>query len=91
MVNEGSIGSPSFKQIFMQKETTQEGVRISGYERLKQNSGKTSRKDKKGVKEPSSNPQIKGKENEGMENSEGRYSTGKKLTANKEKQSKENG
>lgn len=33
MVNEGSIGTPTYRQIIMQKQTAQEGVQIAGYER----------------------------------------------------------
>lgn len=62
MVKEGSIGIASFKKIVMQNEVAQEGVRISGYDRLKQDSGKNKEKRQKGAKEPSSNRQVKEKE-----------------------------
>lgn len=57
---EGSIGTLTYKQIIMQKQRQQakEGVRISGYDRFKQNGGKN--KEKKQVKdnEPSINTQV---------------------------------
>ena len=45
MVNRGSTGTPSFKQVVMQKQKAQEGFKITGYGERKENNG-TSRERK---------------------------------------------
>jgi len=91
MVNGGSIGNPSFKQIVMQKQAAQEGLKITGYDKLKQDNGKSKEKKQKGLRETSSNPKMKEKESDGKENSEKKDITGQKHTSHKEKQIKEGG
>lgn len=75
---EGSIGTPSFKQIIMQKQRqkVQEGVKISGYDSFKQSGGKNKGKKQVEDNESRSNTQIKGNGNEGLEKNEDKNTTG---------------
>jgi len=68
MVNGGSTGTPSFKQVIMQKQKAQEGFKITGYGERKENSGTSKEKKQKMQTETRSNPKMKEKVSNGKEN-----------------------
>jgi len=88
---EGSIGTPTFKQITMQKQQKEmkEGVRISGYDGFNRNSGTNKKKKQVEDKDLDSSTEVRGKEEEEMDNNENKTTTGQNLIDNKEKQSEE--
>ena len=69
MVNERSTGTPSFKQVIIQKKKAQEGFKITGYGERKENRGTSKEKKQKLQKETRSNPKMKEKVSNGKENS----------------------
>jgi len=81
MVNEGSTGTPSFKQVIMQKQKAQEGFKITGYGERKENSGTSKERKQKLQKETRSNPKMKEKVSNGKENSDKRADADQRDTA----------
>lgn len=88
MSAEGSIGTPTYKQIIMQNQRQQakEGVRITGNDRLKQSGGRNKGKTQVEDNDTSSNKILERKEAEGLEDNEDRNASGQNLTGGKEKQ-----
>ena len=69
MEEEGSIGTPNFKQIIMQKQQKEgrQGVRIPGYDGVNQNGGTNKKKKQVEDKNLDSSTKVRGKEKEGGE------------------------
>lgn len=88
---EGSIGTPLYKQIIMQKQkkNMREGVKISGYDGFKQPGGTNMKKKQAEDNDQDSNTEVRGAEDDGLGNNENKATLGQKMTDNKERQSQE--
>lgn len=91
MEAEGSMGTPSFKQIIMQKQrkNVSVGVRITGYDGFKQPGGTNKKKIQAEGNDQDSNTEVRGAEDDRPGNTENKATTGQKMTNNKGKQAEE--
>eukprot|EP00253_Pinus_taeda_P012372 PITA_12372 len=87
---EGSMGTPSFKQIIMQKQRKNvRGVRVTGYDGFKKPGGTNKKKKQAKGNDQDSNTEDRGAEDDRPGNTKNKATTGQKMTDNKGKKAEE--